>query len=153
MNGANRRQSSRRKGNLARSGAGRLSHAGVPGLDDGLGPVGDLEFGEDVRYVVADCLGAERQPACNHAVGPALGEQVEDLVLAVGQLREWWWRRGGVSEVGDHPSGQLATEDDLAAGNGLDGAADLFPAGAFEQIPAGTSPQTRQDRAVVVKHG
>src|SRR6516225_4522845 len=65
-----------------------LSHAGVPGLDDGLGPVGDLQLGQDVGHVVADGLVTERQTGCDRGVGAALGEQIEHLAFPAGQLRE-----------------------------------------------------------------
>src|SRR5215470_6708548 len=43
---------------LGRS-VGGGAEAGVAGFDDGLGAVGDLELGEDVRHVIADGFGAE----------------------------------------------------------------------------------------------
>jgi hypothetical protein len=46
-----------------------------------------------------------------------------------------------------------ASEDDLAVGGGLDGATDLFPAGAFEQVSASAGAERGGDRIVVVEHG
>ena len=50
-----------RKARLGRLLGGAKSS--VPGSDDGLGAVGDLQFGEDVRNVIADGLRAEEQRA------------------------------------------------------------------------------------------
>jgi hypothetical protein len=57
------------------------------------GSVGDLELVEDSRDVVADRLLAEEQRRCDLRVGAALGEQLEYLDLAFGELRE---RFGGI---------------------------------------------------------
>jgi hypothetical protein len=64
------------------------AESGVAGSDDGLGAVGDLEFGEDVRDVVADGFRAEVQPAGDVGVAAALGEQRQHFAVAFGQYGE-----------------------------------------------------------------
>ena len=64
--------------------------------DDGLGSIGDLQFGEDVGHVVADCLRAQVEVPCNLGVGLVLGDQRENLLLALSELRkgvDWCARR------------------------------------------------------------
>ena len=64
------------------------------GPDDGLGPVGDLQLGEDVRDVVAYGLGAQRQLFRDGGIWMALGDEVQDLTLPVGEGRKglgWGW--------------------------------------------------------------
>src|SRR6266567_4550315 len=64
------------------------AESGVAGSDDGLGAVGDLEFGEDVRDVVADGFRAEVQPAGDIGVAAALSEQRQYFPFPLGQLGE-----------------------------------------------------------------
>jgi hypothetical protein len=65
-----------------------ISRHGVPaqtgfaGPEDGLCPVGDLQFGEDVGDVVAHGLGADKVMPGYFGVGVPLGDEVEDLTLA-----------------------------------------------------------------------
>jgi len=47
-----------------------------PGTDDGLGPVGNLQLGEDVGDVVANGLGAQRQLSGDRRVGVSLRDKV-----------------------------------------------------------------------------
>jgi hypothetical protein len=67
---------------------GVAAEAGGAGPDDGLGPVGDLEFGEDAGYQVADCLGAEEEALGDIGVGVSGGDEVEDFAFACGQVGE-----------------------------------------------------------------
>ena len=64
------------------------AESGVAGSDDGLGAVGDLELGEDVRDMVADGFRAEVQPAGDVGVAAALGEQRQHFAVAFGQYGE-----------------------------------------------------------------
>src|SRR6266545_7891924 len=61
---------------------------GVTGPDDGRGPVGDLQLGQDVGHVVANRFLAEREPFGDSSVGPPGGDEVEDVVFAGGQAGE-----------------------------------------------------------------
>jgi hypothetical protein len=63
-----------------------LSQPRFAGADDGLRAIGDLELGEDVRDVVAHRLGAQVEALRDLGVRLVLGDQGEDLVLAVGEL-------------------------------------------------------------------
>jgi hypothetical protein len=84
---------------IARAGLGRSlsgTEPGVAGFVDGLGAVGDLELGEDVRHVVADGLGAEVQLADDVGVAAALGEQGQYFAFTFGQLGNAAGCRGAV---------------------------------------------------------
>ncbi len=54
----------------------------LAGADDGLGPIGDLQLGEDVGDVVSHGLEAEVEPLRYLPVILAPGDQGEDLLLA-----------------------------------------------------------------------
>jgi hypothetical protein len=54
--------------------------------DDGLDPVGDLELVEDIGEVIAHRFGTENQALCNLGIVVSLGQQREDLTLALGQF-------------------------------------------------------------------
>ena len=74
--------------------ASGLAEARVAGPHDGLGAVGDLELGEDVRHAVADGLRAQDQLAGNGVVVVALSDEFENLALSVGELGEGQRRAG-----------------------------------------------------------
>ena len=67
---------------------GLLSQARIPGLHDCLCPAGDLQLGQDVRYVIADRLLAQPQLGRDRRVDQALGDQIQHLPFPVGQLLE-----------------------------------------------------------------
>ena len=63
---------------------GRLAPPEIPQSrlvrpDDGFGSIGDLQFGEDVGYVVADGLRAQVEVARDLGVGLVLGDQRQNL--------------------------------------------------------------------------
>src|SRR5919205_1084059 len=92
-----------------------LSHARLPGTDDGLGPISNLQLGEDVRDVVAHGLGAQMELFRDGGVGVSLRDEVQDLALAVGECWKVWGgtgRRWG-GEVGDPLFCNRRTEDRL----------------------------------------
>src|SRR6478752_4247063 len=64
------------------------TQSGVAGPDDRLGAVGCLQLGEDVGDVVADRLGGEVERRRDLRVVLPGRDQVEDLELALGELRE-----------------------------------------------------------------
>src|SRR5690606_5275726 len=85
-----------------------VAEAGLPGQDDGLGAVGDVELEEDVRDVVADGLLAEEEGGGDLGVAAALGDEFEDLAFAFGELGKGGLARvGHLGEVGQHPAGDL----------------------------------------------
>src|SRR6266700_5625009 len=51
-------------------------------------PVGDLELRENVGDMVAHGLGTQDEASSDVGIGLALGDQGEDLVFAIRQLRE-----------------------------------------------------------------
>src|SRR5215212_11547438 len=61
---------------------------GFPGADDCLHPIRYLQFEEDVRDVVSNRLQAHEQLPGYLLVALALGNQGEDLLFALGELRE-----------------------------------------------------------------
>ena len=65
-----------------------LTQPGLPSANDGLGAVGYLELGEDVRNVVANRLRVEVETGRDLGVAQALGDEVEDLALPRGQPGE-----------------------------------------------------------------
>src|SRR5205823_3210451 len=67
-------------------GGGLPAESCLAGADDGLGAVGNLKSGEDVGDVVADGFGAEDQFVADLGVVAGGGDEVEDLVLALGEL-------------------------------------------------------------------
>src|SRR5579862_9647073 len=72
----------------ARGGDRSAAQAGISGTRDRLGAVGDGELGEDARDVVADGFLADVEPGGDRLVRMPARDQVEDLVLAIGQLRK-----------------------------------------------------------------
>ena len=110
-------------GSYRRSGAGLVAQAGVAGPHDRLGPVGDLEFDQDVGDVVADGFLAEVQPGGDGGVGPALGDQFQHFAFPAGQLREDRWCRWSVArEEGQYAGGEPGAEDCLPGGGRVYGA-------------------------------
>src|SRR2546426_417319 len=69
-----------------RGGNARSAQAGFAGSDHGLGAVGDLQLAADVRDVVADRLQTQHQLLGDVLVGAAVGDQSQDLGLALGEL-------------------------------------------------------------------
>src|SRR4029450_11102182 len=57
----------------------------------GLDPAGHLELAEDVGDVDAGGLGADEQCLADLAVGPAVGNQREDLAFAGGEPERVGW--------------------------------------------------------------
>src|SRR6185295_7441585 len=93
-------------GERASVGVGLPTQSGLAGADDRLAPVGDAELVEHVRDVVPDGLVADLEPPGDLGVRLAASDQLEHLVLAVGQLGE---RAGG-------GAGSVGLEERLEAG-------------------------------------
>src|SRR5262245_25921204 len=100
-----------------------LAEASLAAEDDGLGAIGGVELAEDVRDVIADGLGAEDQAAGDGLVVEALGDELEDVVLALGQLGEG--AAGGAAPAGKgqlgHGVGHVVVEDHVAGGGRPEG--------------------------------
>src|SRR5690606_36926863 len=69
-------------------GAASHAKAGVPGHDDRVGPVADVELREDAGDVVTHRLGAHVEHHRDGAVVMPSGDQLEHLVLAAGEVCE-----------------------------------------------------------------
>jgi hypothetical protein len=65
-----------------------LSQPRHSGSDDGPSTIGDLQLGEDVRDIVAHRLRTQSESLCDGRVWAALGDEVQDLTLAVGERPE-----------------------------------------------------------------
>src|SRR5712692_6009873 len=63
-----------------------LIEASFPGTNDGLCPVSNLQFAEDVGDVVGDGFQAEGQAAGDVTIAVALGDQRQDLAFAVSEF-------------------------------------------------------------------
>ena len=50
--------------------------------------IGALQLGEDVRTIVARRLRTQRESLCDGRVWAVLGDEVQDLALAVGERPE-----------------------------------------------------------------
>lgn len=73
----------------------RLAEACVAPPDDGVGTISHLELTEDIGDVIAHRLWAEDKAIGDLRVARALGDEVENLALAVAQLRKGLlWHRG-----------------------------------------------------------
>ena len=87
-------------------------------------------------------------------VGPAAGDQLEDLALALGELRERLGvgagRRPG--EEVHQPPGHARAEDRVARRHRADRPDQLRALGALEQVAAGAGAHRREHRLVVVVH-
>src|SRR5215207_7933654 len=93
-----------------------LSQARLPGTDYRLGPISNLQLGEDVRDVVAHSLGAQMELFRDGGVGVSLRDEVQDRALALGESWKDLGRHGRTwgGEVGEHPGGVGRAEDGLA---------------------------------------
>jgi len=65
-------------------GRGSLAKPGIASADDGLGPVRDLKFGEDVADVIGDGFRAQTQITGDGRVRAALGDQLENFAFTLG---------------------------------------------------------------------
>src|SRR5215210_1467624 len=71
----------------SRPSADVLDDSGAHGVDGRLDPVVDLKLHQDVRDVILDRLRADVELAGDHRVVLAVCDQLENLDLALGQLR------------------------------------------------------------------
>ena len=118
-----------------------LSEPGVPCLHDGRGPVRHLEFGEHIRYVVADRLETDHEVVGDGCVTSAGGDEVEHVTLACGHGGNGGRRKlCGVGEALDDAVGDAGSENGFACGGGVDGSHDLVAVGAFQQVAVCAGP-------------
>src|SRR3954454_7076531 len=134
------------RGALARAGSApggsATAEAGVAGANDRGRPVWDLQLGEHIGHVVADCLLAQCEAVGDDRVAVTGGQEFEDVVLAPGKVGE----RGcggatGSSEVRGDPQGERSSDDHLTAGHGRDRPGDLVRIGALEDVATRTGPK------------
>ena len=103
--------------------------------------------------MVPDGLEADPEPVRDRRVVGALGELLEDLPLAIGQLgKRLDAELARPGEKSDHPLGHARPEDRLAATDRLDRPPHLVMARVLEEITMGTRPHRREDRFVIGEH-
>src|SRR5262249_20708929 len=104
----------------------------LSGANDSMRSIGHLQLAEYAGDVVAHRLGAEDEVAGDLYIALALGEQVKNLALTVGQSRKDLWRRGGLGrrEEGDQSGGDRWAKDGLAASHCPERAQEASPAPA-----------------------
>src|SRR5215469_10610379 len=140
-------------------GAG-ADQAVLVGVDDGLDPVTQAEFGQDAADVGLDgCLGQE-EPLGDLGVGVAGGDLDEDLAFPHGQLAQLGRFRGGgggAGQVGqervEEPAGDGGGDDRVPAGDGADRRQQVRRRDVLEQEAAGTGAQPGVGVLVEVEGG
>jgi hypothetical protein len=100
--------------------------------------------------VILHGLQGDAQGARDLLVAPALGEQVEYLALARGQVV---WPGWGRRPPGQEPAGNARAEHSAAGRDGAKRRADLVGGRALEDIAASTRRQRGEDGVVVIDHG
>lgn len=56
----------------------------LPGFDNSLGPVSDLQFVKNVGNMVADCFGADVESLGNFLIVFSLGDELKHVTFTVG---------------------------------------------------------------------
>ena len=110
--------------------------AGFTGANNGLCPVGHLQFAEDVGDVIGHRFETEGEAPGDVAVVVSLGDQAENLAFAVGEFGEDLWqqcRLGSGKEV-DQSLGNGWAEDGFTLANGPDCAQDLVLVCIFQDV-------------------
>ena len=104
--------------------------------------------------MVADRLGVEDQAAGDRLVVEALGDQLEDVELALGERREILVAGGTTSGLGQlaHGLGQLLVEHDLATGDRPQRPLHALGPRALHEVAASAVAQRGQQRVVVFGH-
>src|SRR5215212_8387010 len=130
-----------------------VPHPGVAGADDGLRPVGHLQLEQDVRDVVSNRLQAHEQLPGYLLVALALGNQGEDLLFALGELREdALLPRPWDGEEDQDALSHSGAEDRLAACYRSDGVHYPLAAGVFQEVALGSSAHRSENRIIVLEH-
>src|SRR4051812_21649502 len=88
-----------------------LTEPGATGLDDGGGTVGGLKLGQDGRDVVGDGLRAQDEVPGDAGIRPAIGDQGQDLALALGEVGERARSRLRVGKSAQDAAGDVRTEN------------------------------------------
>src|SRR5262245_38318298 len=115
-----------------------LAETTLAAENDGLSAIGGVELAEDVGDVVADGLGAEDPAAGDGLVVEARGDELEDVVLALGRLGEG---AGGAAPAGQgqlgHGVGHVVVEDHVAGGGRPEGVLEAVGVGALDEVTRG----------------
>src|SRR5215469_6548692 len=118
-------------------------------------PVGYLQFAEDVRDVVANGVRAQNELVGDIRIALALSNQVEDLALALRQLRKRVLHRSRLrcGEEVNEPDCDGWAENGLTTANGADGPKHLGFFGVLENVSSGPCPHCCEYRGIIFKHG
>src|SRR5262245_66251839 len=103
-----------------------------PRADDRLRPVGHLKLAEDRRDVVGHGLRCQAEAFGDGLVAQPAGNEIQDLALPVGQLRE----RSGVTvgEMLQDPGCHTRPEDRLTSDHAAEGTLEVVLSGPLEQV-------------------
>ena len=91
------------------------------GVHRGFGAAGHAHLRQQRRDVVLDRLLGEVQPLADLTVGEALGQEIEHLVLLVGEAGQALVLRRAAAEALEHPGGDDGVEEVLSRGHAADG--------------------------------
>ena len=58
-----------------------MSQSCLTGLDDGLAAAGNLQFAEDIGYLIADRFWAQAQPFGDGGIGQSLRQELKDFAF------------------------------------------------------------------------
>ena len=110
-------------------------------------------LGEDVRDMVSNGLRTEEQLAGDRRVVEAFCKKLQDVELAVGELREWPSGRpaANLRQLGD-PLGEKVVEHDVAGSDGAYGVLDPLGTGAFHEVSTGSVAQRRERVVEIFRH-
>jgi hypothetical protein len=111
------------------------------GVGGGLDAVGEVELVEDVVEVAVDGAFGDAELVGDLAVAEALGDEVEDFLLAgaegIGGPGLGGGVVGGVADEGDEAGESGGGDDGLAAGDGPDGSEDVVDAAGLGDVADG----------------
>ncbi len=110
-----------------------------------LGAAGDLQLAQDVAYIILNGLVTEVDLTGNLAVGLTISDQLQDLLLLVGQLRENVFFLAAANSIED-VSSDCWVKQGLAGPYLADGVDNLLGANLLEQITRGTGHNGAHDR-------
>ena len=106
---------------------------------DRLGAGVDLELGDRVADVGVDGRRAQLQPLGDLFDPQALGQQLEDLALARGEVEQ-------LLDLGGLAAGEVAAEEGAAAGDRFDGPGDVLGGSRLEHVAGGAGAQRQRQQ-------
>jgi hypothetical protein len=126
---------------LVPTGTAPSADSGVVREHDGLGPVTDVELGEDVCHVGLGGAFADHQPRGDLEVGVPVRHETEDLLLPRRELVEAGLEvraRRTEGEPVDHGAGHRRVDDGASRGDVVQRGEDAFRRGLLKKEGTGT---------------